>query len=160
GRTDREDLNLHYDYVPSAADDLWFQAYASRYKLALFSDFTFFRDTGLRFLREADGTILDTRDVPPEPGADYVPGDGMEQNDQRFIYGARGRYGHTWTLAGVPVQSEIGLETRNDQIHLALHHQVERERFFTTNELAVDERSASGFVGQHVFFTEWIHLEV
>jgi len=160
GRTDREDLNLHYNYVPTAADTLSFQVYASRYKLALFSDFTFFKDTGLRFIRQADGTILDTRETPVEAGATYVPGDGIEQNDQRFVYGARGRYAHTWTLSGLPLQSEVGLETRNDQIHLALHRQVQRERFFTVNELAVDERSVSGFLGQQVFFTEWIRLEV
>ena len=160
GRTDRENLDLHYDYTPSASDAFAFQVYGSRYKLALFSDFTFFKDTGLRFIQEADGTIRDTRDVgPPLPDANYVPGDGIEQNDQRYLYGGRGLYTHFWTLAGLPVESQLALETRNDQIHVALHRQVERERFFTIDRLAVDERSLGGYLSEQVFFTDWIRLE-
>ena len=112
------------------------------------------------FIQEADGTIRDTRDVgPPLPDANYVPGDGIEQNDQRYLYGGRGLYTHFWTLAGLPVESQLALETRNDQIHVALYRQVERERFFTIDRLAVDERSLGGYLSEQVFFTDWIRLE-
>ena len=96
---------------------------------------------------------------PPLPDANYVPGDGIEQNDQRYLYGGRGLYTHFWTLAGLPVESQLALETRNDQIHVALYRQVERERFFTIDRLAVDERSLGGYLSEQVFFTDWIRLE-
>jgi hypothetical protein len=84
GRTDQEDVDLHYDWRPTPRDVWESQVYGFRYKLALFTDFTFFKDTGLRFIQQPDGSVVDTRDAgPPVRGADYVPGDGIEQNDQR-----------------------------------------------------------------------------
>ncbi len=161
GRTDQEDLDLHYDWTPTAADAWESQVYGFRYKLALFSDFTFFKDTGLRFVEEPDGRIVDTRDLgPPLPGATYVPGDGIEQNDQRWVYGAKGRWTHTWSLLGLPVANLLGLESRNDQIHLALWRQVERRRFFAVNRLAVDERSVSAYLQEQIVLREWARLEV
>ncbi len=160
GRTDRENLDVHYEYAPGAADSLAFQLYASRYRLALFSDFTFFKDTGDRFARGPDGAVFDTRLTgPPLPAADYVSGDGIEQNDQRYLYGGRGLYTHDWTVAGVPLESQLALETRNDEIHVALHRQVQRRRFFTVNRLAVAERSVGGYVGQQVLIGARLRLE-
>ena len=166
GRTDRENLNLRYTYRPSATEEWWFQLYASRYKLALFSDFTFYKDTGLRFLGHSAGSDQCPPDAPPDlcrgptPSLHDIPGDGIEQNDQRYLYGARARYTRFWTLGAFPTESRLQVETRNDQIHVALYRQVERHRFFTVNRLAVDERSTSGFLEQQVFFTDWIRADV
>src|SRR5262249_48515365 len=83
GRTDRENLDLHYENHPSPTDTWRFQLYGTRYKLRLWSDFTFFASTGLRFIRMPNGEIVDTGDGPVQPGANYIPGDGIYQGDQR-----------------------------------------------------------------------------
>lgn len=166
GHSDREDANLHYTWTPSAADTFKFQLYGSRYKLQLFTNFTFFKDTGLRFTEDGSGNLTDTftgrslgkasGDVMP--GA--VPGDGIEQNDQRWIYGARARWTHTWLNTPIPMQTHLAFETRNDDINVALARQVKRRIFFDINKLAVSERSISPWLGQEFFFGEWAKLEL
>jgi outer membrane receptor protein involved in Fe transport len=159
GYSDREDLNVHYTYEPSAQETWAFQVYASRYRLQLFSDFTFFKDTGLRFVRLADGTICDTAYGACGGSTNYIPGDGIEQNDQRELYGARARYTRFWAVADRPMESQIALETRNDEISVGLHRQAKRQRFFTINELAIQERSVSGYLRQQIFLTDWMRLD-
>lgn len=151
GSSDRENLNLQYNYTPSARDDWSFQLYGSRYKLQLFSDFTFFKDTGLRF-KDANGN--------------YIPGDGIEQNDSRLLYGGKAKYTRNWGLSDLPgpvhdiaMQTEVGVETRNDSIDVALHRQLRRQRFFTVNDVAVEEHTFSGFLQQQVFLTDWLRIE-
>ncbi|MBI3304087.1 MAG: TonB-dependent receptor plug domain-containing protein [Deltaproteobacteria bacterium] len=61
GRTDRQNLNLIYTYTPSTQESWFVQLYGSRYKLNLFNNFTFFAN-------------------------DPVRGDGINQNDQRYLY--------------------------------------------------------------------------
>ncbi len=160
GKSDRENLNLQYSLTPRPADTWTFQLYGSRYKLALNSDFTFFKDTGLRFTRDATHGIVDTGDGPVLPDANYIPGDGIAQNDRRYIYGARGGYQHFWDVHGTPLATQVGLETRNDDIDVALQRQVRRHTFFTINKLHVLESSFSGFLQQQIFLAEWARLEV
>jgi outer membrane receptor protein involved in Fe transport len=166
GKTDREALDVHYTYTPSVEDVWSFQAYAARYKLQLFSDFTLFRDTGVRFVKNADGSITDTcrgvaenADCPFNANATYVPGDGIEQNDQRETYGGRANYMHYWLLGGLAGQSQVAVETRNDDINVALHRQVERARFYTINEMSVQEDTVSAWMQHQVFLTDWLRVE-
>ncbi len=156
GRTDRENVNVQYRTKLGPQDELSAQLYASRYKLRLWSDFTFFKDTGLRFVQLANGRILD---VGPGAGGHYVPGDEIEQNDSRWLYGGRARYGHTWQALGATITSFVGVESRNDDVDVALHRAVRRRRFFTVNDVHVDERSFAGFVGNEVLLAEWARLE-
>jgi outer membrane receptor protein involved in Fe transport len=166
GSTDRENVDVHYTYSPTAQDVWSFQAYASRYKLQLFSDFTFFRDTGTRFVRNSDGSITDTcrgvaegMQCPPVTNGNYIPGDGIEQNDQREIYGGKANYTRYWALLGRPVQSQVEVETYNHHINVALHRQVQRQRFYTINQLTVQEDTVSAWMQQQIFLTDWLRLE-
>lgn len=158
GRTDRENADLHWDWRPSSVDAFSFQAYASRYKLRLWSNFTFFQDTGLRFFEDPAGEIVDTRNGPLPAGAVALPGDGIEQNDFRWLYGGRGRYTRAWNLL-VPMVTSLGVETRNDDIDVAVHRQVKRERFFTVSKVNVVERSVGAYWSQEIFFTSWLRFE-
>jgi hypothetical protein len=159
GRSDRQNLDLHYDFTPTPNDTFAFQAYATRYKMRLWSDFTFFQDSGLRFFELPGGGIFDSGTRGPAPaGARAIPGDGIEQNDFRYLYGARGSYTRAYDL-GLPMASKIGVETRNDDIDVAVHRQVRRNRFFTVSKVNVVERSVSGFLSQQVFFTDWLRFE-
>jgi outer membrane receptor protein involved in Fe transport len=161
GTTDRETVDLHYIYTPTGEDIWTVQTYASRYKLRLFSDFTFFRDTGLRFIKNPDGSVVDCThtDCSQTPSANYIPGDGIEQNDQREIYGGKANYTRYWTAFGRAVQSQVAVETRNDHINVALHRQVQRARFYTINELLVQEDSVSAWMQHQIFLADWLRIE-
>lgn len=79
-------------------------AYAVRYQLQLFSNFTLF-------------------------ARDAMHGDQIEQTDERMLYGASGAYQTTLGDAG-PVQALLtaGVQTRLDQIETGLWHTASRRR--------------------------------
>ncbi len=135
GRTDRQNLNLIYTYTPSAQENWLVQLYGSRYKLNLFNNFTFFKD-------------------------DPVRGDGINQNDQRYLYGGRVRYARIWSLGSLLTQSTIGVETRNDEANVGLFHQQRRRRFATTTKVHVSEHSLGGYWQQEFFLTAWARLQL
>lgn len=111
------------------------QLYGSRYKLRLFSNFTF-------FLRDA------------------IRGDGINQDDSRVLYGGRVRYTRFWTLGNIPTESTIGFETRNDNADVGLFHQQKRQRLGATTKVNVEERSFSGYLQQELFLREWLRFQV
>jgi outer membrane receptor protein involved in Fe transport len=159
GRSDRQNIDLHYDWKPSPQDAWAFQAYATRYKMRLWSDFTFFQDSGLRFFELPRGSIFDSGTRGPAPsGARAIPGDGIEQNDFRYLYGGRGSYTRGYDL-GLPMATKVGFESRNDDINVAVHRQVRRNRFFTVSKVNVLEHSLSGYLSQQVFFTDWLRFD-
>ena len=134
GRSDRQNLNLIYTYTPSSQESWFVQLYGSRYKLTLFSNFTF-------FLR------------------DSVRGDGINQDDSRILYGGRIRYNRIWALGNLPTQTTIGFETRNDDADVGLFRQEKRQRFATTTKVNVMERSFSGYLQQEFFLNDWIRFQ-
>jgi outer membrane receptor protein involved in Fe transport len=135
GRSDRQNVNLIYTYTPSPQEKLFVQLYGSRYKLRLFSNFTFFQRDALR-------------------------GDGINQDDSRVLYGGRVHYTRFWTLGGLPTESLLGFETRNDDADVGLFHQQKRQRFATTTKVNVEERSFSGYLQQEFFLREWVRLQL
>lgn len=134
GKSDRENVNLFYTYTPSAQGKWFAQLYFSRYKLTLFSNFTF-------FLRNT------TR------------GDGINQDDSRVLYGGRVRYNRIWALGTMPTQSTVGVETRNDDADVGLFNQQNRQRFETTTKVNVVERSFSGYFQQEFFLNDWVRFQ-
>src|SRR4030095_13602761 len=89
GRSDRQNLILDWRYTPSAVEPWGVYPYGTRYKLRLWSDFTFFANSGLRFVQYPSGAIDDTGDGPVRPNAKYIPGDQIYQGDSRYMYGGR-----------------------------------------------------------------------
>src|SRR5262245_12735671 len=75
------------------------------------------------------------------------------------MFGGRARYTRDWFLAGVPLQSQLAVETRNDDVHVKLQRAVRRTSFFTVNDVYVREHSFSGYWAQQIFFTDWIRFE-
>jgi len=135
GRSDRQNVNLVYTLTPSPQESWLVQLYGSRYKLTLFSDFTFFQ-------------------------RDPIRGDGINQDDSRVLYGGRVRYNRLWTLGALPTQSTFGLETRNDDADVGLFRQQKRRRFATVNKVHVEERSFSGYLQQEFFLRDWVRLQI
>jgi outer membrane receptor protein involved in Fe transport len=166
GASDREDLDLHWQGDLGPRDTLDAVAYGSRYALRLFSDFTFFKDTGLRFFEDPAGRIFDADtsrfvgvDDRPTGVRGVLPGDGIEQDDRRWLYGGRVRWTHIWSVLGVPGESRAAVETRNDDVVVALRRQVRRNPFFSLNDVAVSERSVGTYLTHEAFLTDWIRLE-
>ena len=105
--------------------------YAVRYKLNLFSNFTYFLD-------------------------DQVNGDQFEQADDRWMLGTSGRY--TWTAsgAGIPVDASAGWEARYDRNNpIGLYHTVAQQRLATVRQDLARETSAGVFVEGAASITPW-----
>lgn len=156
GRTDRENVDLHYDANPTGNDAWSFQAYASRYKLRLWSNFTFFQNS--LYPDPDNGTIFNVHD-PSVPYSLDPRGDGIEQNDSRWLYGGRGSYTRSYDLFGFPMFSRVGAETRNDRIAVTVYNQQKRNRYFTASKVFVEESSFSGYYTQQITFTDWLRFE-
>ncbi len=155
GRTDRENIDLHYDATPTS-DDAWsLQAYASRYKLRLWSNFTFFQNS---LHPDPDGDIVNVHD-PSTPYSLDMRGDGIEQNDSRWLWGGRGSYTRSYDLQGFPMFSRVGVETRTDRIDVAVYDQQKRNRYFTASKVHINESSYSGYVTQQITLTDWLRFE-
>ncbi len=99
------------------------RAYAVRYRLDLFSNFTFF--------------LQDTLD-----------GDGIEQTDRRLVAGAEARMALPGGLFGRDGQVAAGLDVRSDVADVGLHHQRRRERLDTYTRGWVSEQRLSPW-GRH-----------
>src|SRR5262249_40926701 len=62
-------------------------------------------------------------------------------------------------LGGVPLLSELGIQTRSDSAHVTLQRQVQRTSFFQINNVYVDEHSFSAYLGQQIFPADWIRFD-
>lgn len=169
GATDRQIANLRYDAALVDDAHLALQAWAQRYSFRLFSDFTLYRDTGLRFVATPGGGVVDTCRgwSPSHPvcdpvpaGAAVVPGDGIEQRDRRWSFGARATYERPLAEAALPAALRVGLSIQTDLARVSLHRQVRRERFFAVNAVAVREHSFGPFVEATVNLADWARLEL
>ena len=135
GRSDRENVNLIYTATPNPEESWFVQLYFSRYRLRMFSNFTFF-------------------------SGDPVRGDGIEQLDSRVLFGGRAHYHRVWTLGTMPLESTVGFETRNDNADVGLFRQQRRQRFVTTQKAEVWENAFSGYTQHELFVREWLRFIV
>ncbi len=155
GHSDRENASMLWSYTPSD-DETWeAQLWGSRYHLRLYSDFSFFQNTGLRFYTQPGSAQIIDRCAGLGPGcpespsasipnAQFIPGDGIEQTDTRLLFGGFVKYSRFYSAAAmpllgdVPMQSELAVSDapRSDRRVAAqpgaaqpvLHHQRRRRR--------------------------------
>jgi hypothetical protein len=106
-------------------------AYAFDYKLKLFSDFTYFLD-------------------------DPVNGDQFEQFDRRTTEGLK--LAHQWSnrLFGHDVESEVGLQARNDNIDNGIFHTKDQVFLSVTRQDHVLETSAGPYAQARVRWNSWL----
>jgi hypothetical protein len=152
GRTEREVIDLDYTSRPTAADEWTAKAWLQRYRLALFSNFTFFQSS---VFPVAPGDLA----AFPTGFALDPRGDGIAQDDSRLVYGGQARYRRHWSLGDVPAASSLGIQLRFDDIDVALHRQSQRRRYFTISRERVRERAYGAYLAQEVFPTEWLRFE-
>jgi len=156
GRTDREIVDIHYDARPTAADEWNAQAWMQRYTLKLYSNFTFYQDS---VFQVSPGDLAANPGAFPTGFALDPRGDGLEQDDSRYVYGGQVRYSRYYELFGTPQATRVGLQMRADDIDVALYRQDDRSRYFTISTERVRERAYSAYVAQEIFFTDWIRFE-
>ncbi|MBV9850956.1 MAG: TonB-dependent receptor [Armatimonadetes bacterium] len=103
-----------------------FNAYAIKYRLDLFSDFTYFL---------------------------FYPqqGDQIEQADDRAVYGGQVSRTVAGKLAGRPMTDEYGAQLRYDDIYkIGLYNTEDRVRFFTVSQDSVKQLSYAPYVENRI----------
>ena len=120
GNTQRLSLSGEW-HRNSEAGSTKVSAYALRYALKLYSNFTF----------AADAT---------RPAGE---GDQFSQQDQRSVVGLAASHALSHTLLGLPARSELGLQLRHDQARVGLFNTVARQRTATTRDDVLRETLAS-----------------
>ena len=106
-------------------------AYAQRYRLQLFSNFTFFE------LRPSTG-------------------DQFEQEEHRDFFGAQIVQGWNHGLAGLDSISEAGLQVRHDDIRVSLANTESRVPFRTVSDDRVGETETGLYLQNTTRWTQWL----
>ena len=106
-------------------------AYAVRYGLDLFSNFTYFLD---------------------RPGE----GDQFAQRDRRTVLGGALRRIWLAQVAGLATTTELGLQVRQDRIQVGLFDSVARQIVATTRDDAVRQDSVALYAESGVTWTPWL----
>jgi outer membrane receptor protein involved in Fe transport len=134
GKSERQNLSLIYNYA-DANQSLYAQTWASWYRLQLWSNFTFFLD-------------------------DPVNGDGIEQNDKRFLSGNNIHYRRNYNLLGMPMETFVGFQSRFDHARVGLFKQRNRERLSTTSNNDIAQTNLGWFAQQELRPTEWLRTQL
>jgi len=116
----------------SDTDQVQVSAYVIRYKLDLWSTFTYYLQNP-------------------------VYGDQMLQHDDRVVYGFK--TSKTWysTLAGLPMTNVVGLQGRLDDIRdVAIHPTYERQIIGTTQDAGVTESNAAVYAENTLQWLPWL----
>ena len=110
-------------------------AYAMKYRLKLFSNFTY------------------AMERPDE-------GDQFLQQDGRSVYGANASHAVDHRLGDLPARSEIGLQLRHDRIRVGLFDTVERRITATTRDDEVRETGLGAYGQTSVELAPWLRSVV
>ena len=127
-------LSFIYNYT-DANQSFTAQTWASWYKLRLWSNFSLFLN-------------------------DPVNGDGIEQNDKRFLAGNNITYRRSYFLWGLPTETLVGFQSRFDHIKLGLFNQKDRVRLSTTNDNGVQQTNLGWFAHQEIRLAEWVRAQL
>lgn len=106
-------------------------AYVFDYKLKLFSDFTYFLE-------------------------DPVNGDQFEQLDQRTTAGLKLEHQWSTRVLGRDVESTVGLQARNDDIHNGIFHTRDQVELSVTRDDRIEETSLGPFAQARVRWNSWL----
>jgi outer membrane receptor protein involved in Fe transport len=134
GKSERQNLSLIYNFA-DANQAFTAQTWASWYKLQLWSNFTLFLN-------------------------DPVNGDGIEQNDKRFLAGNNINYRRNYNLWGLPMESFIGFQSRFDHIRVGLFNQTDRRRRETVKNNNIQQTNLGWFAQQEIRPTSWLRTQI
>ena len=134
GKSERQNLSLIYNYA-DANQAFNAQTWVSWYKLQPWSNFTLFLN-------------------------DPVNGDGIEQNDKRFLAGNNINYRRNYNLWGLPMESFTGFQSRFDHIRVGLFNQTDRRRRETVKNNNIQQTNLGWFAQQEVRPTSWLRTQI
>ena len=130
GESERHSLSLSA-LIDQGDGHVHFDTYVIRYRLNLFSNFTYFLE-------------------------DPIAGDQFNQRDGRLLLG--GSLAKSWTLPRGTFQ--LGAQLRYDDIsELGLHRTNSRRRLFSVRDDEVSEFSLGVFAGHHTRWSEWLRTQ-
>lgn len=133
GRTQRSTGHVRYHYDTPSGGTLFAETYLQYYSLNLMSDFTFFL-------------------------TDPVNGDGIEQADQRYVYGGDVGYRQSGKLLDVASSVTVGMQTRVDNAHVRLSSQRQGVLLGTTSDSRIHEASYSPYLKLEFQPAPWARL--
>ncbi|MCJ2033948.1 TonB-dependent receptor [Methylobacterium sp. J-068] len=110
-------------------------AYVIRYGMNLFNDFTYFLN-------------------------DPVNGDQFRQRDSRVLGGGEASHTFQGSLFGLPMENEVGVQTRTDSIRVGLANTTNRQVRSTVLDDRVLEASAAFYYENRVRWTDWLRTSV
>lgn len=135
GNSTRHNLIARYR-SDASLDRRWdLLAYATLYRFALYSNFTFFRD-------------------------DPEQGDMIRQSDQRTMTGLRLRHERDDKLGSLALYSRFGLELRHDRITNSLARAPGRSVSEPLVDARIEESSAAAYLEQEVEWLRWLRTTV
>lgn len=135
GNTARHQLALQYRLRPSASSELRALAYVAAYRFNLYSNFTL-------YLR------------------DPINGDEIEQVDRRTMYGGKVSYRVVHRLGPVTLDTTIGADARNDDIHQELWNTAGRRHLMAVRSNGVRQSFLGAYVNEEVSPARWLRLNV
>src|SRR6185437_13143451 len=91
---------------------------------------------------------------------DPVNGDQFHQHDDRTLGGVNARHTFKGQFAGLPMETEIGVQSRYDDIRLDLNNTVARQFLSTIRSDAVQEGSVGVFAQNTLHWTDWLRTNV
>ncbi|WP_441240429.1 TonB-dependent receptor [Tardiphaga sp. 768_D3_N2_1] len=109
--------------------------YAIKSKLNLWNNFTFFL-------------------------SDPVNGDQFHQHDDRVLGGINASHTFKYTVAGFRNETEVGIQSRYDDINVSLGNTIKRQYLSTTRSDGVKEGSVGMFVQNTTFWTDWLRTNI
>ena len=92
--------------------------------------------------------------------ADPVNGDQFHQHDDRILGGINGSHIFETQFAGLPMETEIGVQSRYDDIRLDLNNIVQRQFLSPIRSDAVQEGSVGIFAENTLHWTYWLRTIV
>ena len=134
GKSERQNLSFIYNYT-DANQTFTAQTWASWYKFQLWSNFSLFLNNP-------------------------VNGDGIEQNDKRFLAGNNITYRRSYSLWGLPTETLLGFQSRFDHIRVGLFNQENRQRLSNTNDNGIQQTNLGWFAHQEVRLTDWFRTQL
>ena len=135
GNTARHQLALQVRLRPSETSELRAMAYAATYRFNLFSNFTL-------YLRDPDH------------------GDEIEQIDRRTFYGAKVSYRVVHQVGPVTLDTTIGAEGRNDDIHEELWDTLHRQQLTDVRSNDVHESFVGAYFNQEITPARWVRADL
>jgi outer membrane receptor protein involved in Fe transport len=141
GKSERQNMSLIYNYADTS-QSFTAQTWVSWYRLQLWSNFSLFLN-------------------------DPVNGDGIEQNDKRFLIGNNINYRRNYNLFGLPMETFVGFQSRFDHIRVGLFSQTDRRRTTklgnispTINNNDIEQTNLSWFAQQEIKPTSWLRTQI